>query len=344
MNPLFKKMAAYNLRIRELITNTLTARWPAITANRLGFIIFPVGILILLVLLGLYFSSEPQRFDVQARITQELTDKNLQVVPGVATTQTLIDVTDTLLSKSGGFITNDIGLPGLFLDNMPSWEKGVLQQVRSLSQSLREEFARPNAQSLEDVDLLLADPRINAKANSWIFPASEAQYRDAIRYVNRYLGRLANPAGTEAYFAPRSAALNHWLGRVDRDITLLMAQLNASIGAPTKNLDMSLGKIEKTPWLKLDNVLYESRGTAWALIHFLEAIQLDFDEVLQMNEGSELVTEVIVELEKTQQSIISPFILNGSGFGLLPNHSLVMASYLKRAHDKLTELCDSLSY
>jgi hypothetical protein len=35
---------------------------------------------------------------------------------------------------------------------------------------------------------------------------------------------------------------------------------------------------------------------------------------------------------------MSPFILNGSGMGLLANHSLVMASYLSRANAGINDL------
>ena len=48
--------------------------------------------------------------------------------------------------------------------------------------------------------------------------------------------------------------------------------------------------------------------------------------------------QVIRELEATQASIWSPFILNGSGFGVLANHSLVMASYIARANTAVIDL------
>jgi len=38
----------------------------------------------------------------------------------------------------------------------------------------------------------------------------------------------------------------------------------------------------------------------------------------------------------------SPVILNGSGFGLFANHSLVLASYLSRAHSAVIDLRELL--
>ena len=48
--------------------------------------------------------------------------------------------------------------------------------------------------------------------------------------------------------------------------------------------------------------------------------------------------QIVRELEGTQEPIWSPIILNGSGFGLFANHSLVMASYISRANAALIDL------
>ncbi|MEI8649786.1 DUF2333 family protein [Paraglaciecola sp. Hal342] len=44
----------------------------------------------------------------------------------------LTTVTETLLNKSGGYLSNDVMPPGLFMDNMPSWEFGALEMSRDL--------------------------------------------------------------------------------------------------------------------------------------------------------------------------------------------------------------------
>ena len=45
----------------------------------------------------------------------------------------------------------------------------------------------------------------------------------------------------------------------------------------------------------------------------------------------------------TQQSVRSPIIANGEGFGLIANHSLVMASYISRANAAIIDLRELLS-
>ncbi|MGB0764000.1 MAG: DUF2333 family protein, partial [Luminiphilus sp.] len=98
-----------------------------------------------------------------------------------------------------------------------------------------------------------------------------------------------------------------------------------------------------TPWLEIDDVFYEARGTTWALIHFLKAVEVDFADVLDKKNARVSLQQIIRELEATQATVWSPIILNGSGFGLWANHSLVMANYISRANAALIDLRELLA-
>jgi hypothetical protein len=52
---------------------------------------------------------------------------------------------------------------------------------------------------------------------------------------------------------------------------------------------------------------------------------------------------VVRELENTQNMILSPAIMNGTGFGPIANHSLVMASYISRANAAVIDLRNLLA-
>ena len=90
--------------------------------------------------------------------------------------------------------------------------------------------------------------------------------------------------------------------------------------------------------LQIDNVFYEARGQAWALSHILRAIEVDFADTLAKKNATVNVREIIRELEAAQQPVWSPMILNGSGFGILANHSLVIANYISRANAAIIDL------
>lgn len=305
--------------------------------------------LIVAIIMGMYWSTNPKLIDVRAQTATVLADRNLKPTAGATVTITLITVAETLLNKPGGYLTNDVTPPGIWLDNIPNWEYGVLIQVRDLSKAMREAFSRSQSQSREDVDLILAEPRYNFDSNSWIFPATESQYGEANAYLYRYLERLTDPKGDAQFFA-RADNLNYWLSTVETRLGNLSQRLSASVGQQRLNTDLAGDpdvsqsnrapgdSFIKTPWSELDDVLYEARGSAWALIHFLKAVEIDFADVLEKKNALVSLQQIIRELEATQQTIYSPMVLNGSGFGVLPNHSLVMASYISRANAAIIDL------
>jgi hypothetical protein len=98
----------------------------------------------------------------------------------------------------------------------------------------------------------------------------------------------------------------------------------------------------KTPWSEIDDVFYEARGASWALIQILRAVEVDFAATLEKKNATVSLRQIIRELESTQETVWSPIILNGSGLGLVANHSLVMASYISRANAAIIDLRELL--
>lgn len=308
--------------------------------------------LLVTLVLGWYWSREPDRFSVQQHVRQAAENSQRQIVNGYTTVETLKQVATTLLEKPGGYLTNDVAPPGLLLDNMPSWEYGVLVQVRDLSRALRKDFARSQSQSTEDPDLSKGEPLFNFDNRSWALPATESEYRNGIRYLDSYLARLSDPA-PKAQFYSRADNLNNWLGDVGTRLGSLSQRLSASVGrarldsASAAELESEGMVVEEdrveTSWLQIDNVFYEARGQAWALSHLLRAIEVDFADVLAKKNATISVRQIIRELEAAQEPLWSPMVLNGSGYGVLANHSLVMANYISRANAAIIDLRNLLS-
>jgi len=311
--------------------------------------------LVICLLLGWFWSQQPRMFSVYDAAKERVPDMENRRITGAVTTATAIEVAEILLDKPGGYLRNDVLPPGVWLDNMPNWEYGVLQQQRDLMRVLRDSFSRSQSQSTEDSDLRLAEPQFSFRANSWIMPSSEGEYRKGIKYLKSYLARLADPGNPDAQFYARADNLRIWLEVVSARLGSLSQRLSASVGQTRINTDLA-GDAEatqstekardvevKTPWLEIDDVFYEARGATWALIHYLKALQYDFAEVLQKKNALVSVEQIVRELEQAQDPIYSPMILNGTGFGMLANHSLVMASYISRANAGLIDLQALLS-
>ena len=319
-----------------------------------------IGIIALLVFLAfylvvVYWSNEPDLFDVQQMAQEKAESRNEKMVTGYATTSALIMVANTLLDKPGGYLSNDVLPPSVFMDNMPSWEYGVLVQVRDLTRVLRNDISRGQTQSKENPDLSKAEPQFSVDNEAWLFPAAETEYRKGIEALKKYLAGVADTTNTGTQFYSRADNLRDWLKVVANRLGSLSQRLSASVGQIRINTDLA-GDADaqqstqpnfevgiKTPWLEIDDVFYEARGTAWALIQFLHAVEIDFKEVLEKKNALRSVQQITRELEATQRTVWSPMVLNGSDFGFTANYSLVMSSYISRANSGIIDLSNLLS-
>lgn len=311
--------------------------------------------LLITIILGIYWSNEPETFSVREHTRTVANEMQREPITGFATTVTMIRIAETLLDKPGGYISNDIFPPGLWMDNTPNWEYGVLVQLRDLSRAMRRDISRSQSQSAEDPDLIIAEPQFHFDSGSWAIPSTEAEYRRGITALKRYLDRLSSPDQSSAQFFARADNLSNWLGDLETRLGSLSRTLGESVGKASvpeavANIDSedplseeTGGTDIKTDWTKIDDVFYEARGSAWALLHIFRAVEVDFRKVLQDKNAMASVKQVIIELEGTQGEMWSPVILNGSGFGVLANHSLTMAAYLSRANAAISDMRDLLS-
>lgn len=308
------------------------------------------SLILLMLLLMLWWSMTPDRFDPVQHARQYAKAQQQELVTGYTSTVTAITLAETLLDKPGGYLSNDVMPPSVWMDNIPNWEFGVLVQIRDFARALRNDISRSQSQSLEDPDLAIAEPQFNFNSESWLFPPSEQEYRSGIEALQRYLSRLSKQSDNDAQFYARADNLADWLAIVEKRLGSLSQRLSASVGQVRVNTDLAGDPsamqstptaseiVTKTPWNQVDDVFFEARGATYALIHLLKAMEHDFADILQKKNALISLRQIIRELEATQANVWSPVILNGSGFGLFANHSLVMASYISRANAAIIDL------
>lgn len=302
-----------------------------------------------LLVLGWYWSREPAAINPSSSVAAAPpSGQALAAEAGVVSTATLLAIARTLLDKPGGYISNDALPPGVLLDNMPAFEAGILAHVRDMLRVMRRDFSLSPSQSIEDPDLVRAESRFMFDSTSWLLPSTESEYRDGIAALDRYAARLAEPEGAGAHFYARSDNLARWFEDVDARLAAYGQRL-ASAAAP--------GAAAHIAWSEIDKGFYEARGYCWALRAQLQATQVDFAPVLVAHPAENSVAnavgnntaeqnflaQAIIALDGTQQPVNSPVILNGSEYGLLANHSLVMASYIARARAVLMQLRGQLA-
>ncbi len=323
-------------------------------ALRLALLAIIILILIQLVF-GFLWNNEPEPFRVVENAASMSSQFDEDMVTGYITVSALITTSETLLDKPGGYLSNDKLPPGVFMDNIPNWEFGVLSQIRDLTLAIRNDISRSQSQSVEDPDVIIAENQFRIDSESWLLPSAEGEYRKGTEALYRYLHRLTDNNSADAQFYARADNLSDWLALVEKRLGSLSQRLSASVGQERLNTDLA-GDAQahqstpgdkvidvKTPWMEIDDIFYEARGSAWALSQFLKAVEVDFQDILQKKNALVSLRQIIRELDATQSTVWSPVILNGGGFGFFANHSLVMANYISRANAAVIDLRNLLA-
>ena len=307
---------------------------------------------VLVLALGIVWSRQPPVFDVAALQAEVLAGSGGKPVPGTAVVAAAIGVAETLLDKNGGFLYNDLTPPGLYLDNMPSWEYGALKELRDSVHALRNDFSRSQTQSIENEHAKRADVKFAIDASSWLLPSAEDEYRQAIDALRLFIRDLSTGEDRSARFYARADNLASYLAIVEKRLGSLALRLSASVGdheltaALVQNVDEKDAVDEvridsggsATSWHLVDDTYYEARGYTWALLHMMRAISIDFAEILASKNADVSIQQIIRDLEGASKPMASPIVLNGHGYGFLANHSLVMASYISRANAAVLDL------
>lgn len=321
-----------------------------------------IGTMIAAILIAMFiFSREPTAITTKEALVKYLPAEKIddngnptEVKTGAALTAMTIHLIDSLQDKPGGYLSNDITPPGILMDNMPNWEYGVLRNLRDLSKVFRNNFATSGTQTKLDEDLADLENKLSIDSEQWMFPSPENAYDDAARALQHYFNRIIDDNDADAQFYARADNLQRYFRVVAPNLGSYSQRLSESVGVEVENTalagDSSATQttqapkqlFNKTPWLEIDDNFYEARGYAWALLQEMRAIQVDFKPILNDKNAMVYVQQLIRELEATQKTVWSPIILNGDGFGIVTNHSLVMASYLSRAKAILIELADLL--
>lgn len=303
----------------------LNQRWEDFLAHR-GWRAWLSPLLVLLVLvsgllavLGWVWAREPGLFAVPSPAAGAPR-------PGRVLLLTQERVLARLTDKPGGYLDNDLLPPGSLADNLPAWERGVLGQSRDLVAVLRDPALSRDA---GQADLVEAAEALAVYPGAWSMPSAEGEFSRA----RAALRRLADGDGV----VMTEARLAAWLGLVQQRLAGLGARLNAArlvAAGPAGGATDEPG----TSWELVDDVFYEARGSSWALLHLLKAVELDLAAPLARHRADLGLRAAIHELEAAQQPLWSPVVLNGAGFGPFANHSLVLANYLNRARAELAEV------
>ena len=319
------------------------------------------GLLILCTALGIYWNRFPETFNVQSMatnmaVTSGHREEGEPLPRGYRFVSTLIHLTEErLLGKPGGLMSNDWNPVSRLTDNMRSWERGFIVQMRIMVQALRFDLSRSGPQAPDHVELQNADPLFNFKATSFVLPSSEKQYRDGLKELKKFQQAMSDSDSEADYFAARQDQMINYLNRQTVMLGDYTAKLQQNIGVPTLDTGVLTSQPDEEDvegeapkrnsrvqdpnnfWTR-DNAFYEVRGGVYVLYHCMLALRKDMENLLNTREAMGVMNRIVNELESANNPMRSPMVLNGKEFGFLQNHSLVLASHVAKAHLALQEL------
>ncbi|NWN81594.1 MAG: DUF2333 family protein [Halomonas sp.] len=294
--------------------------------------------LVVTLALGIWWSRTPAPYSVEQVPMERRGDAGGEpAARGAVTVATLASIVETLYDKPGGYLRNDRLPPGLWLDNMPSWERGVLDQAKDLARALP-------SMNPSEVELLEEAVRgLSGDGLDWHRPATETHLAAAVAALDQQLMALG---GMQAEGFVPGAGLRRWLADVGVRLDDLLLQLASSAGGHKLLRELAIDSEalpESPPWYRVDDVFFEARGTGWALVQMLEGVQRDQHDILEAAGVVEPWERLRAELAMTQRRLWSPVVMSGSGFGPFANHTLVMALHVSRARDLVEEIATRLA-
>jgi hypothetical protein len=237
------------------------------------------------------------------------------------------------------WVANDpFFMPAAALDNMPSFQQGVISAVSRFIIEAGDQIARTRGSSQIDPDLDQASGLLRYPGTVWIFDfstswaptaSSESQYRRAMEALRSYNERLASG---RAVFEARADNLQATLDRIAAD-------LGSSSASLEQHIDLYAGSwIDTTA----DDLFYNTKGRLYAYFLILRESGIDFRNVIQERGLQASWGQMVDSLQDA--AVLQPWVVvNGAPDAQFqPSHLASQGFYLLRARTQLREISNIL--
>jgi len=304
------------------------------------FVVF--AILVLMLVVPMFFEKERVTLNTDTgptaqnvkQILPQAAKARKKEAPGVAFTQTVINLLDHELNRSfGGWRPNNLIIGGVIpLDNVTNYQYGVLDMVRRVMIEFRDHLSRPGGGASElDPNVSKALNLLNIDATSFWFPSADAEYAKAVEELRIYNSRLKNK---KAVFFTRSDNLNSMLNAI-----------RAALSAAGRDLTMTqFSDGKQVTMFDTDDIYYHSRGVALACRDIMEAIAVEFEEDINTSNAMGLTQWLISTLNNIDEEGTPWMVVDGEADDVfLANSRRNLATWILMSHAVLVTLMDNLS-
>ncbi len=227
--------------------------------------------------------------------------------------------------------------PSYFLDNMPSFQLGLMSAIGKTAFALNHttlniasQTARENLNEATELlqypgDIWLLSPKNHLPA-----PSSASQYKKGRKKLNNFNNEIALGTTKLEITTQNLFVILHL---ITKDINTLIA----------KNEDYIRENNQSIIDLKSDNVFYFAQGKLYAYFQILKALVYDFKPILITENIYQQWTSMLSLLERA--SDINPLIVrNGkTNSSFSPNHLIAIDNYASQTINKLNDITTNLS-
>ncbi len=229
--------------------------------------------------------------------------------------------------------------PGSMLDNMASFQKGIIAANAIFAIELKDQLSRARGSSQTDKNLQEVASGINYAPDRWYWDPSvsvflfvapaEQQYNSALKNLRLYNKRLA--AGQATY----ERRTDNLLATLDK----FSLDMGSSSDAIAKKIDNGIGCVLDT---RADDLFYNVKGRTYAYWLLLRGLKVDFAKVIADKD----IGRSWDRLEKSLSALLDldPMIVSNCDADdfLFQNHIAAQGFYLLRARTQLKEITNIL--
>ena len=251
-----------------------------------------------------------------------------------------------------GWMPNDLFWPTIFLSNYQNFQLGELEVWRRVTYQLREHLSRVRTTDGINPRIDAANTALQNGAFRWWLPSFESRMRIAAYELRAYVHeRLATPLSPDSRDALRRADNLRYLiedlasvmgGMQDQLLRTLppIHQPPDGDGAP-QEMQAAPSDMETVGIFHAAGIFYHGKGEAYATLTILEAVRVEYADVLKGKNGVELMDEAIFWLREAI-GLRPWFVLNSGRASVFANHLDNFAAPFSLARAKVNSLIDVL--
>lgn len=226
--------------------------------------------------------------------------------------------------------------PASILDNMPSFQKGVLSAIRKTSSVLAKSL-KTSANLTEDHPLQKAANLLKYPSSIWMFspsnqlipaPSSNSQYRRARKHLQKYNKLLTEKRG---YFSP-----------TPEELYILLQSVNSNVFNSALKLETHIREHSGIIDSKADDQFYFVQGQLFGYYIILKGISADYKTIIiDYNIYSQFTT---VQKALENASLLKPLIVHNANpeDTIGANHLFTLGYYALKASALLQQIASKL--